>query len=303
MRSFFRSLLAMTGLVIAIAIVGYWIIATRTTPIPPHAFFRQDDPPVLVIAHQGGDGEWPSNTLEAFRNATEVGADVLEMDVHSTGDGVLVTVHDSTVDRTTDGTGRVNDYSFADLQALDAGYDWPTLEEEAERTDRPYRGQGIRIPALEEVFQTFPQMRMVIEIKQTAPSIVQPLCDLIRDYDLQENVIVASFHPEPMYAFRDTCSEVATAAVEEEIRPFFILSTLGLSGAYQPVAEAFQVPEYSGNLHIVTQRFVANARAKNIMVQPWTINNSGQMQTMIDLGVNGIMTDYPSRLLEQMERN
>lgn len=297
-RYFFRGL----AILMVIGVAIYIFLILRAPPIPAHTFFRADDPTILVIAHQGGDGERPSNTMAAFQHAVEIGADVLEMDVHSTSDGVLVTIHDETVDRTTDGTGRVNDFMFADLQALDAGYDWPTLEEEAGRTDCPYRGQGIVIPALEEVFQTFPQMRMVIEIKQTEPSIVQPLCDLLRDHNLQEQVIIGSFHPEPLYEFRETCPEVATSAVEEEIRPFFILSTIGLSGAYQPTAEAFQVPEYSGGLHVVTQGFVNNARAKNIMIQPWTINSTEQMQTMIGLGVNGIITDYPSRLMEQLGR-
>ncbi len=302
MRTLLRRLLIT---LVALALVGagiYAIFAARAQPLPPHPFFRTDDPPVLVIAHQGGDGERPSNTMAAFQYAVDIGVDVLEMDVHSTADGVLVTIHDATVDRTTDGTGRVNDMTFAELQQLDAGYDWPTLEEESHRTDRPYRGQGITIPALEEVFTTFPQMRMIIEIKQTEPPIAQQLCDLLRAHGLAEQVIIASFHPEPMQEFRAACPESATAAVEDEIRPFFIPSTLGLSGAYAPPARAFQVPEYSGGLHVVTPRFIEDARAKNVVVQPWTINSEAQMRTMIELGVNGIMTDYPARLLELLGR-
>jgi glycerophosphoryl diester phosphodiesterase len=303
MRSFFRILLGILGIVLVLGLAIYGVFSIRATPMPAHAFFRADDSLPLVIAHQGGDGERPSNTMTAFQYAVDLGVDVLEMDIHSTSDGVLVTIHDATVDRTTDSTGRVHDFTFAELQALDAGYDWPTVEEEVGRTDRPYRGQGIVIPALEEVFRTFPQMRMVIEIKQTEPSIVQPFCDLLREHELQEQVIVASFHPEPMYAFREACPEVATAAVEEEILPFFVLNTVGLSGAYQPTAESFQVPEYSGDLHVVTPSFVENAHAKNVMVQPWTINSTAQMQYMIEVGVNGIMTDYPARLMELLGRN
>jgi glycerophosphoryl diester phosphodiesterase len=302
MRSVARMLLRVLLLLIIVGAAIYGVLALRATPMPPHPFFRADDPDILVIAHQGGDGERPSNTMLAFQYAADIGVDVLEMDIHSTRDGVLVTIHDATVDRTTDGTGRVNEMTFAELQELDAGYDWPTVEEEAGRTDRPYRGQGVVIPALEEVFQTFPAWRMVIEIKQQEPSIVQPFCDLLREYNLQEQVIVASFHPDTMYAFRDTCPEVATSAVEEEILPFFVMSTLGLSGAYQPTAESFQVPEYSGDFHIVTERFIENAHAKNVMVQPWTINSTEQMQRMMGVGVNGIMTDYPARLLELLGR-
>lgn len=303
MRTVLRYLFRALAVLLVVGVVVYLVLAQRATPMAAHPFFRADDPAVLVIAHQGGDGERPSNTMAAFQNAVDIGVDVLEMDIHSTSDGVLVIIHDDTIDRTTDGTGRVNDYTFAELQAFDAGYDWPTLAEEAHRTDRPYRGQGITIPALEEVFQTYPTMRMVIEIKQTAPSIVQPLCDMLREYNLAEQVIIASFHPEPMNDFRATCPEVATAAVEDEIVPFFVLSTIWLSGAYAPTAEAFQVPEYSGDLHVVTPAFVANARAKNIMVQPWTINSAEQMQTMIDADVNGMITDYPSQLLTLLGRD
>jgi glycerophosphoryl diester phosphodiesterase len=206
------------------------------------------------------------------------------------------------VDRTTDGTGRVNDFTLAELQALDAGYDWPTVAEESHRTDRPYRGQGVMIATLEEVLTTFPQMRMMIEIKQAEPSIAQPLCDLLRQTNMQQQVVVASFRAPALYAFRAVCPEVATSAVEDEVRTYLVLNNLGLSAAYQPSAYAFQVPEYSGDIHVVTRSFVENALPHNIVVQPWTINSEADMQRMIDLGVNGIITDYPSRLMTLLGR-
>jgi glycerophosphoryl diester phosphodiesterase len=224
------------------------------------------------------------------------------MDIHSSADGVLVVIHDDTVDRTTDGTGRVNDMTLEELKALDAGYHWPTLEEEAGRTDRPFRGQGATIPALEEIFEAFPDKRMVIEIKQPEPPIHEDLCALLREHNLQEQVIVGSFYPAVMYAFRETCPEVATSAVEEEIRPFVILNMVGLSRAYQSYANAFQVPEYGGGLHVVTRSFVEAARVHNVQVQPWTINDAETMQRMLDLNVNGIITDYPTLLLELRDR-
>src|SRR5690606_4679077 len=107
-----------------------------------------------------------------------LGVDVLELDVHSSADGVLVVIHDATVDRTTDGSGRVNEMSLAELQALDAAYDWPTLAEHEQfgSDQHPYRGQGITIPTLEAVFIAFPEMPISIEIKQESPSIAQALC-------------------------------------------------------------------------------------------------------------------------------
>jgi glycerophosphoryl diester phosphodiesterase len=292
----------LSGLVIVIVVIAviYFGLVALSQPMPDKPFFVDNS--IRVFAHQGGDGLRPSNTMSAFQNAVDLGADVLEMDIHSTSDGVIVVIHDDSVDRTTDGTGLVNDFTFAELQQLDAGYDWPTLEEESARTDRPFRGQGIVIPSLQEVFQAFPNMPMNIEIKQQEPSIAMPLCIMLRQYNLTDQVLIASFHPESIHEFRQACPEVPTAAVEGEVRQFYIFNTIGMSAIYQPVAYAFQVPEYAGDLHVVTQSFVQNAQGLNIDIHPWTINDPEQIQRMIDLGVNGIITDYPDRVLQLLGR-
>ncbi len=268
-------------------------------PVPDHPFFEADKP--LVIAHQGGDGLWPSNTMFAFRNAVNLGVDVLEMDVHSTSDGVIVVIHDATVDRTTNGSGRVQEFTFAELQTLDAGYRWPTLAEESHRTDRPFRGRGITIPALEEVLQSFPEMRFNIEIKQQEPSIARPLCQMLREYNLTEQALIASFHPQSIAEFRAACPEIPTAAVEPEIRTFFVLNSLYIGHVYPSTAFAFQVPEYSGGQLVLSDRFVRSAQRLNLDVHPWTINDPQQMARLLDLGVNGIITDYPDRMLALLE--
>ena len=148
----------------------------------------------LVIAHQGGDGVWPGDTMYAFEKAVAIGADVLEMDAHITRDNEIVLMHDETVDGTTDGTGLIEDLTLSELKQLDAAYTWSN---DAGKT-YPYRGQGIQVPSLEEVFQKFPQMRYVIEIKLTENPIDEPLCDLIRQYQMQDKVMIASFHDEAM---------------------------------------------------------------------------------------------------------
>ena len=112
------------------------------------------------MAHRGGRQLWPENTLTAFRGAAAMGVDVLEMDVHSSSDGVLVVLHDDTIDRTTDGMGLVHDYPLTALQALDAGYQW-TADEGA---TYPFRGQGIAIPTLAEVLEAFPDAFLNVEI-------------------------------------------------------------------------------------------------------------------------------------------
>lgn len=270
----------------------------------PHSGQAQSSeaPATLVIAHQGGDGLRPGNTMVAFENAVALGVDMLEMDIHSTKDGVLVVIHDDTIDRTTDGSGRVQDYTFEELQQFDAGYDWPTLEEEAERTDRPYRGQGITIPALEEVLAAFPESLMTIEIKQQEPSIVEPFCEMLRAYEMTAAVIVASFHPETMLEFREACPEVMTSGFEDEVRAFFNANLTNRLDGFEPTVFVFQVPEYFGRLQVITPKFVTNAQALGISVQVWTPNSEEDIQRMIDAGVDGIITDYPDRALALLGR-
>jgi glycerophosphoryl diester phosphodiesterase len=180
-------------------------------PDAPSASYYLDVSRPLVIAHQGGDGIWPGDTMYAFEKAVEIGADVLEMDAHITKESQIVLMHDETVDGTTDGTGLIEDLTMGELKQLDAAYRWTRDDGKT----YPYRGQEIRVPALEEVFQKFPQMRYVIEIKMTEHPIAQPLCDLIRGYHMQDKVMIASFHDTAMQNFRETCPEVATSASPE----------------------------------------------------------------------------------------
>jgi glycerophosphoryl diester phosphodiesterase len=253
---------------------------------------------VLVIAHQGGELLRPSNTLEAYRHAVELGVDVLEMDLHGTADGVLVLSHDETVDRLTDGAGLIREMTWAELQALDAGYRWSDDDGQT----FPYRGQGIKIPSLEEVLTAFPGVPLNIEIKQQEPPIVEPFCALIHQYGREDDVLVASFHPAVMEQFRLACPGVATSGTEQEIRPFYILNRLRIDAIYPPAADAFQVPEYSGNLHVVTGAFVRGAHRHNIDVHVWTVNETADMERLLALGVDGIITDRPDRLLALLGR-
>ena len=166
----------------------------------------------------------------------------------------------------------------------------------------PYRGQGIRVPALEELFAAFPGMPMNIEIKQAEPSIAAPLCRLIRESDMADRVLVVSFHKESTKEFRDVCPEVVTGTTQNEVITLFALSRLFLEGAYSPAAGAMQVPEYRSGLHVLAPRLVDAAHRRGLEVHAWTINEEEDMRRLIDLGVDGIITDYPDRLLEVLGR-
>jgi len=267
------------------------------TPDAPSTSYYGNMSRPLVIAHQGGDGIWPGDTLYAFENAVEIGADVLEMDAHITKEGQIVMMHDETVDGTTDGTGLIYDLTLDELKHLDAAYKWSTDDGKT----FPYRGQGIQVPTLEELFREIPQMRYLIEIKLTENPIDEPLCDLIRQYNMQDKVMVASFHDEAMQNFRASCPEIATSASRTEVRNFVLLGKVFLSGFLAPHYQSIQPPfdpKESMNIPIMTERFIREAHAKNIKVEPWTVDDPELMKQYIEWGVDGIITDRPDLMIE-----
>ena len=284
--------------VLGVILLGLVLVGVLSERAPDHPYYSSDLPYPLVIAHQGGDGLWPGNTMFAFEQAAKLGVDVLEMDLHITKDGVLVLMHDETVDRTTDGTGLVEEMGLAELKGLDAGYDWSPDDGDT----YPYRGQGITVPTLEEVFRAFPEYRMTIEIKKTEGSMAAPFCDLIRAYGMQDQVLVASFHDERMEEFRQVCPEVATSSARQETTVFVLMSKAFLGRLYSPAFYALQVPEESSNITVMTAQFVRAAHERNLEVEPWTIDDPEQMQRYIDWGVDGIITDRPDLMLEILDR-
>ena len=267
-------------------------------PAPEYLYYSGILKYPLVIAHQGGDGLWPGNTLFAYQNAAKLGVDVLEMDIHITKDGKLVLMHDETVDRTTDGTGEIESMTLAELKQLDAGYSWTPDEGKT----FPFRGQGITMTTLEEVFQTFPEKLMTIEIKKSNASMIKPFCDLIRQYNMQDKVLAASFYDDKMKEFRNECPEVATSSAKNETTVFVLSSKAFLAGFYSPDFASLQVPEESGGITVMTESFVKAAHSRGLAVEVWTINDTEVMQKLINWGVDGIITDRPDLMMELLGR-
>jgi glycerophosphoryl diester phosphodiesterase len=261
-------------------------------PIPDHPYFKPDK--FLAIAHRGGRSLGPENTLYTFKRAVELGANVLEMDLQTTSDGALVILHDRKVDRTTNGTGAVDGFTLSDLKKLDAGFRWSPENSRS----YPMRNKGVTIPTLTEVFKDFPDTRINIEIKSSQVNTIQNLCRSIRDNRMSQKVMVACFDAGKLGEFRSICPEVATSAGASEAAIFYWLQWANLESAYSPNAQALQVPETYGDHRIATRRFVDAAHARNMRVHVWTVNQVEAMQRLIDLGVDGIMTDYPERLVK-----
>lgn len=290
--------LLLVGVVMAGIFYGVLLSRPEGVPVSDHDFFKQPGSRPLVIAHRGGAGLWPENTIYGFERARDLGVDVIETDVRSTADGALVVIHDASVERTTDGAGRVGEMRLAELKRLDAGYRWSA---DGGRSF-PLRAGGITVPTLEEVFAAFPGMRFNIEPKQDAPSLAEPLCRIIRKHGMTNRVIVGSFRQPVVDEFRRQCPEVATSASPSEVSRFLAMQKAGLGRAYSPSMQALQVPEYVGGLRVLTRDFVEAAHGRNLEVHAWTVNEAEDMRRLLEMGVDGMMTDYPDRLMNVLGR-
>src|SRR5690554_1221929 len=205
-------------LLIVILAAAYGVLALIASPAAEHTYFEQFSEQKLVLAHGGGQRLWPDNTMRAFAGSADIGADVLEVDVHQDADGVFRVIHDATVDRTTDGAGAVADLTGTEISSLDAGYRW-TVDgpSSAESGEFHYRGRGSTIPTLAEVLGGAPDIAVNIELKQDSEEAGRLLCEQLQGGGDTQRVMVASFHSAPMRAFRNACPEVATSATRSEV--------------------------------------------------------------------------------------
>ncbi|MDH4059552.1 MAG: glycerophosphodiester phosphodiesterase [Aquincola sp.] len=291
-----RSVTLLALAVLAAAALLAVSVGPRVEPLPPHPYWSGAAP--RSIAHRGGLGLWPENTLYAFRAAAALGVDVLEMDLHQTADDEIVVLHDDTVDRTTDGTGRVDSLRLDALQRLDAGHRWTTDD----GGTYPYRRRGIVVPTLRQVFAALPQLHINLEIKGRGPAMAAPLCALIREHAMQDRVVVVAVDQDAIDAFRVACPQVATAATRNEVVRFALHSAVFLGDRYAPRAQVLQVPERVGGIPVLTQRFLRDARRLNLKIEVWTVNAPDDMKRLLALPVDGIMTDRPDRLQPLLAR-
>jgi glycerophosphoryl diester phosphodiesterase len=257
-----------------------------------------NEKPFWLIAHRGFSGVYPENTMLSFEKADELPIDALELDVHASKDGKLVVIHDPTLDRTTNMSGRIVDYSAEELRRADAGYHFDPLNDKT----FPFRGQGIKIPFLEELFQRFPHRKLVVEIKQTIPAIEELLDAMIHKYHMEDKVIIASEHYEPLARIRTMDPPIATNLSAIEARVFYRLFHMKLSAFYKPNGDALQIPDTYRGEKVVTPGLVKAVHKKGLILHVWTVNDPKEMKELIDFGVDGIITDYPDRLVEVISK-
>lgn len=242
----------------------------------------------LVFGHRGAAGLAPENTLPSFALALALGADVLELDVHASSDGVVCVMHDPDLERTTNGEGPLREHRWAQLQRLDAGFHFTRGGGEF-----PYRGHGIRIPTLEELLRRFPQTPCNMEIKQAEPPIVEEVIRIIQRNGAAGRVILAAEHDSIMTEIRHHGRDMDTGFATMEAIDFFGRVQSGDFSGYVPPGRALQIPPRYGEIDLVTRESVALAHRHDIEVHVWTINQRDEMDDLLRLGVDGIMSDLP----------
>jgi len=334
--------LKITLIVIGVILAVYLIIAL----FPRIDNFKGDNPMMkdgdlpILIAHGGGNKEFPDNTLEAFYNAYSVDKNVMmETDVSITKDGVVILSHDTTIDRKTNATGKIADWNYTDLisQEVDFGYTNPTNENDelcGERkhfvgpdgkekypTDVEYP-QGISprhetvflATTLEELVTSFPTNRINVEIKQEGElgiKCFEAVLEILTKHNAFDRVVLASFHDELYETFLEYIkdekvpSNFMCSPGTKGVTKYVILRLTGTDAFFNDKMCVFQLPtkeEAAGiTFDLSTKALIRNAHRHNLAVHYWTINDPNEMRELIEMGADGIMTDYPHLLKEVYE--
>jgi glycerophosphoryl diester phosphodiesterase len=242
--------------------------------------------PILVIAHRGFSGAAPENTIAAFKKAIDLGVDMIELDVHLSKDGQVVVIHDDTLNRTTNGKGKVISYTLNELKQLDAG-SW-------------FGSQffGEKIPTLREVLElTRGQMVLTIELKKG--ELAQYTMMDLADRSLQEvekagmlnQIIFASFDPLAIDRIRGKNPKVPLALIYNRSWTF-----------PQEVTGGRPISILSCSGKVLTKTNISNAHQQGMKVMAWTINTEEHMQHFLNMGVDGIITDYPDFLIKILQK-
>jgi glycerophosphoryl diester phosphodiesterase len=256
-----------------------------------HPFLAPPAP--IAIAHRGGAGEAPENTLAAFASAVALGFRDLETDAHVTRDGVVVAFHDARLDGLTDRAGAIAELSAAEVEAADAGH---FFSPDGGRTF-PFRGRGLRVPRLEEILVRWPRTRVNIDPK--ADACVEPLVALIDRLAAWDRVAFGAFSDRRLRRLRELSSGRACTSMGPRAVACAAAAAAATGRMPRSGADCVQVPLRSGRVPLVTARFVRAAHRAGLAVHVWTINDEPTMRRLLDLGADAIMTDRP-RLLRDV---
>ena len=245
------------------------------------------------IAHRGASGEAPENTLPAFQLAFQkYHCDKVEMDVRLTRDGVPLVIHDATLERTTNGIGRVDQHSLRRIQSLDAGF-W---FDPAGRREFPYRGKGVRISTLEEVLNQFPDSGFFLELKDRKGPVVERTLEVLSRVPNPTRLVIGSFDGRVARRLRQfSKNSYETFLTEDEIIRLFGLFRLGFKKVRAPALHA-SLPRAKYGIRLDSPGWIEFLHRQGARVYYWTVNEGSEMEELIKRGADGIVTDYPDRL-------
>ena len=280
------------GLVITILLISS---GPRLDSDLGHEWMVGDERP-LIIAHRGGSIIFPENTMAAFEGAAKLGVDVIEMDFQLTSDDKLVTMHDDTVDRTTNGTGLVREMDLEQIQNLDASTNFLDIN-----GDNPWIDTHLSPLTIEQVLDRFLNSphRLSFEIKNEGVEgeiAAEVMYEAIRIRQMEKRVEIGSFHIESLYAMRNLSKgSIATSGAESEIQKCILLPMLQLDRWWLDPgpASVLQIPMEWDGINLATKGIVDRAHQHGQAVQFWTINERESMDHLIEIGADGIMTDDP----------
>lgn len=263
-----------------------------------HPYFDLDRP--IPVGHRGASGECPENTLPAFARALEQGARILETDVQPSRDGAIVVFHDDVLDRTTDGTGPVGARSLEALRELDAGHRF-TPDGGA---SFPFRDADVRIPTLEEVFEAFPEARLNIEIKSGDEAFVRRVVRAVDAAGRAARTLLTAAEDPVMERLRAVLAETGVAVAQGASTGDCIafVKAAASGGAPPPEPMALQIPTHFGGQPLVTLELVRFAHTHDVQVHVWTVNEPDEIERLLDLGVDAVMSDHPVRVVEAIRR-
>ncbi len=252
-------------------------------------FFSVEHP--IRFAHRGSRVLWPENTMHAFAGAVEgLGYHYLEIDVRLTSDHVPVVFHDAKLNRTTSGTGKVVERTLKELQSVDAAYYFDA------ENDYPLRGTGVGVSTLEELYATWPDLRLNIDLK--GPGEEWAVAEVIRAFDAEHRTLIGSFNDRRIARFRRiTRGRVAVSAGPTASAAMYVASRTGRTIRRQ--VQAYQLPfDYRGTR--IDDKLIGAIHRAGAHIHLWTVNEPDDMRRFIDMGVDGIVTDRPDLLNQVM---
>ncbi|MGM0375039.1 MAG: glycerophosphodiester phosphodiesterase [Chloroflexota bacterium] len=295
-RSDKRSNLLKKGFLVLLALIPVYFLGPRWDAVEAPAWFATEEGRPLIMAHGGAKELFPENTMVAFDGAASLGVDVLEMDVNLTADEVLVTIHGPDLASTTNGEGPVREATYEEIQALDAGYRFL-----GSGIEYPFRGQGLRHPALRDVLERFQVTPLLfcIELKdggERGIMAAEMLARMLHDLGLEKRVMVASFADETIEAFRAAAGgRVTTSGSEEEVRRILIPSLFGLDKwwLFPGPVSALQIPVEGAGFDLTQKKVINHAHQHRQAVHYWTIDDPQMMRVLTERGADGLITDRP----------